>query len=50
MKKYSIDKIAINKIEFFFDRGFKLLDSLPSKKEKINEIKEYFKNLKKRKV
>ncbi len=50
MKKYSIDKIAINKIEFFFDRGFKLLESLPSKKEKINEIKEYFKNLKKRKV
>lgn len=50
MKKYSIDKIAINKIELFFDRGYRLLDSIPSEKEKITKIKEYFKKLKERKV
>jgi len=49
MLKYQIDKIAKQKMDIYFDEGMKTLSSISSKKNKILELKNYFKKMRERK-
>ena len=49
MLKYQIDKIAKQKMDIYFDEGMKILSSIPSKKNKILELKNYFEKMRERK-
>ena len=49
MLKYQIDKIAKQKMDIYFDEGMKILSGISSKKNKILELKNYFKKMRERK-
>ena len=49
MLKYQIDKISKQKMDIYFDEGMKILSGISSKKNKILELKNYFKKIRDRK-